>query len=89
MFSYTYSAWKGRNLYIDNLYVQPQFRGTAGPSPGGEPRRPGSQSPLHSNPPEKDFLARRGGEDLTAKEGWSLFHLEEDALRRLAAQSTI
>ncbi|XP_043359661.1 thialysine N-epsilon-acetyltransferase-like isoform X2 [Dermochelys coriacea] len=25
--SYTYSAWKGRNLYVDNLYVQPQFRG--------------------------------------------------------------
>ncbi|CAM4689964.1 unnamed protein product, partial [Lepidochelys olivacea] len=25
--SFTYSAWKGRNLYVDNLYVQPQFRG--------------------------------------------------------------
>ncbi|CAM5179155.1 unnamed protein product [Eretmochelys imbricata] len=25
--SFTYSAWKGRNLYMDNLYIQPQFRG--------------------------------------------------------------
>ncbi|CAM2110622.1 thialysine N-epsilon-acetyltransferase-like isoform X3 [Caretta caretta] len=36
---------------------------------------------------EMGFLARQGGQDLTAKEGWSLFHFKEDALRRLAARS--
>ncbi|XP_067410072.1 thialysine N-epsilon-acetyltransferase-like isoform X2 [Emydura macquarii macquarii] len=36
---------------------------------------------------EKSFLARRGGEDLTVKEGWTLFHFEDAALQRLAAES--
>ncbi|KYO44795.1 hypothetical protein Y1Q_0006609 [Alligator mississippiensis] len=28
--SYTYSTWRGRSLYMDNLYVQPPYRGNPG-----------------------------------------------------------
>lgn len=31
--SYTYSSWKGKNLYIDNFYVMPEFRGELGKQP--------------------------------------------------------
>ncbi|XP_032642341.1 thialysine N-epsilon-acetyltransferase-like [Chelonoidis abingdonii] len=98
LFTYTYSTWKGRNLYMDNLYVQPQFRGQkigkrliekaaqAAVSKGCGQLR---MHVANWKAKDKDFLARQGGEDLTAKEGWTLFNLDEDALRRLAAQSTI
>ncbi|TFJ97424.1 helicase SKI2W [Platysternon megacephalum] len=95
--TYTYSAWKGRNLYMDNLYIQPQFRGR---QIGKQLLEKAAQAAVAKGcgqlrmhvanwkPNEMGFLAHHGGEDLTAKEGWTLFRFEEDALRRLAARST-
>ncbi|XP_025049527.1 diamine acetyltransferase 2-like [Alligator sinensis] len=41
--SYTYSTWRGRSLYIDNLYVQPPYR---------DPKDPGIWAPVpHFYPP--------------------------------------
>lgn len=30
LYFYTYSSWKGRAVYMEDLYVMPEFRGTAG-----------------------------------------------------------
>ncbi|KAF7236799.1 Diamine acetyltransferase 1 [Varanus komodoensis] len=94
--TYTYNTWRGRNLYMDNFYVMPEFRG----------RRIGrqllnrvaevawgrgcTQLRMHvsSQKPENiAFLLRRGGEDLTTKEGWTLFRFHRDTLWKMAAQS--
>ncbi|XP_065425330.1 thialysine N-epsilon-acetyltransferase-like [Chrysemys picta bellii] len=95
--TYTYSSWKGRNVYMDNMYVQPQFRGR---QIGKQLLEKASQAAIAKGccqlrmhvgnwkANEMGFLAHHGGEDLTAKEGWALFRFEEDALRRLAARST-
>ncbi|XP_074979978.1 thialysine N-epsilon-acetyltransferase-like isoform X2 [Caretta caretta] len=92
--SFTYSTWKGRNLYVDNLYVQPQFRGQQigkrliEKAAQAAVAKGCGQLRMHiAKTNEMGFLARQGGQDLTAKEGWSLFHFKEDALRRLAARS--
>ncbi|XP_074797451.1 thialysine N-epsilon-acetyltransferase-like [Natator depressus] len=94
--SFTYSTWKGRNLYVDNLYVQPQFRGQEigkrliEKAAQAAVAKGCGQLRMHIvkwNTYEMGFLASQGGQDLTAKEGWSLFHFKEDALRRLAARS--
>ncbi|XP_053122024.1 diamine acetyltransferase 1-like isoform X2 [Hemicordylus capensis] len=34
---YTYSIWRGKNLYIDNLYVMPEFRGYLSQWPSSRP----------------------------------------------------
>ncbi|XP_067410063.1 thialysine N-epsilon-acetyltransferase-like isoform X1 [Emydura macquarii macquarii] len=94
--TFTYSAWKGRNLYVDNLYVLPEFRGQQiGKrliAKAAEVAVSQGCVQLHMHvaswkASEKSFLARRGGEDLTVKEGWTLFHFEDAALQRLAAES--
>lgn len=29
LYFYSYSSWKGRAIYMEDLYVMPEFRGTA------------------------------------------------------------
>lgn len=29
LYFYSYSSWKGRSIYMEDLYVMPEFRGTA------------------------------------------------------------
>uniref|UniRef100_A0A8C8RIR1 N-acetyltransferase domain-containing protein n=1 Tax=Pelusios castaneus TaxID=367368 RepID=A0A8C8RIR1_9SAUR len=96
--SFTYSSWKGRNVYVDNLYVQPEFRGQ---KIGTRLLTNAAKMALSQGcvqlrmhvanwkEYEKGFLVSLGSENLTAKEGWTLFHFEEDALRRLAAGSNM
>ncbi|XP_053122023.1 diamine acetyltransferase 1-like isoform X1 [Hemicordylus capensis] len=93
---YTYSIWRGKNLYIDNLYVMPEFRGKligdmlflraaeAAWLNGCTQLRMHTSS---QKPENLDFLFRRGGEDLTVKEGWQLLRFYEESLRKMAAQS--
>ncbi|CAI5791547.1 diamine acetyltransferase 1-like [Podarcis lilfordi] len=95
LFSYTYNTWRGKNIYMDNLYVMPEFRGRrigkALMEQAGEvARRQGlSQLRMHVSSQKADvlsFLERRGGENLTDKDGWHLLRFSNEALRRLAAE---
>nr|XP_060638964.1 diamine acetyltransferase 1-like [Anolis sagrei ordinatus] len=96
--TYTYSTWKGRNLYIDNFYVMPEFRG----------RRIGkklmclaaeaawrqgcTELRMHSSsekPENHAVLQRWEAEDLSSKHGWHLLRFYNDTLKRRAAQSKV
>ncbi|XP_075764054.1 thialysine N-epsilon-acetyltransferase-like isoform X8 [Pelodiscus sinensis] len=50
LYFFTYSTWKGRNIYMEDLYIMPEFRELE-----REPRSPGSQPPC-SNPPGPTLL---------------------------------
>nr|XP_014432690.1 diamine acetyltransferase 2-like [Pelodiscus sinensis] len=94
--TYTYSTWKGRNVYIDNLYVRPEFRGQQigkqlmKKTAEVALKKGCSQIRMHVarwKENENRFLTCCGSENLTAKEGWNLFRFEEDTLWRLAAHN--
>ncbi|XP_026549549.1 diamine acetyltransferase 2-like, partial [Notechis scutatus] len=94
--SYTYSSWKGRNLYIDNFYVMPEFRGMRiGNSLLKEAAKAAWQqgcSELHMHvsylkPENMSYLVRRGGENLTLQDGWRLFRFYGDRLFKMVDQS--
>ncbi|KAH0626065.1 hypothetical protein JD844_000784 [Phrynosoma platyrhinos] len=91
---YTYSTWRGRNLYMDNLYVMPEFRGMSlkKKAPGAAWRRGCNEIRMHASSEKVDnikILQRWGGQNLTDKEGWNLLRFHEDVLQRLAAPDKI
>ncbi|XP_070810849.1 diamine acetyltransferase 1-like [Pituophis catenifer annectens] len=91
--TYTYSSWKGRNLYIDNFYVMPEFRGMRiGNSLLKEVAKAAwqegcSELRMHVSylkPENTSYLERRGGENLTVQDGWNLFRIYGDRLGQMA-----
>ncbi|NP_001091425.1 spermidine/spermine N1-acetyltransferase family member 2 L homeolog [Xenopus laevis] len=90
----TYSTWKGRALYMEDLYVMPQYRG----------KGVGSQlltavaemclslgcchlqfSVLDWNDLAISFYHSRGAKDLSQAEGWRMFRLLPDDLHRMVS----
>ncbi|XP_062823033.1 thialysine N-epsilon-acetyltransferase [Anolis carolinensis] len=96
--AYTYSTWKGKNLYVDNFYVMPEFRGrrigkklmsSAAESAWA---RGCTEFRMHSSskkPENYAVLQRFGGGDLSAKHGWNLLRFYNDAVQKRAAQSKV
>ncbi|KAJ6654907.1 hypothetical protein lerEdw1_006378 [Lerista edwardsae] len=93
LYFFTYSTWKGRNVYMEDLYVTPEFRGK------GIGKKLMSKiaevsleqgctqmrfAVLDWNRKAIDFYLGQGAADLTATEGWHFFRFEADAMRRLA-----
>ncbi|XP_070582538.1 diamine acetyltransferase 1-like [Erythrolamprus reginae] len=96
--SYTYSSWKGRNLYIDNFYVMPEFRGLRiGSSLLKEAAKAAwqqgsSELRMHvsyQKPENMAFLERQGADNLTIQDGWNLFRFYRDRLGQMADQSQV
>ncbi|KAM3821304.1 diamine acetyltransferase 1-like [Vipera latastei] len=96
--SYTYNSWKGKNLYIDNFYVMPEFRGMRiGNSLLKEAAKAAWQQGCselrmhvsHLKPENVAYLERRGGENLTAQDGWNLLRFYQDRLSQMADQSRV
>ncbi|XP_042330097.1 thialysine N-epsilon-acetyltransferase isoform X2 [Sceloporus undulatus] len=93
LYFFTYSTWKGRNIYMEDLYVMPEFRGKG---IGKKLMRTIAEiglekgctqmkfSVLDWNQPAMDFYFSKGAVDLTATEGWHVFRFEADAMRRMA-----
>ncbi|KAH0626073.1 hypothetical protein JD844_000792, partial [Phrynosoma platyrhinos] len=89
LYFFTYSTWKGRNIYMEDLYVMPEFRAhpcacfllQIGLEKGCTQMK---FSVLDWNQPAIDFYLREGAVDLTASEGWHVFRFEAEAMRRLA-----
>ncbi|XP_033025920.1 diamine acetyltransferase 1-like [Lacerta agilis] len=96
LYSYTYNIWRGKNIYVDNLYVMPEFRGRqigkalVEQTAEAAWRQGFSQLRMHVSSQKADvlsFMRRRGGENLTDKDGWHLLRFPNEELRRLAAES--
>ncbi|XP_034990658.2 diamine acetyltransferase 1-like [Zootoca vivipara] len=96
LFSYTYNTWRGKNIYLDNLYVMPEFRGRQIGKALLEQvaeaawRQGLSQLQMHISSQKADnlsFIKKRGGENLTEKDGLHLLCFPNEALKRLAAES--
>ncbi|XP_061444293.1 thialysine N-epsilon-acetyltransferase-like [Rhineura floridana] len=93
LYFFTYSTWKGRNIYMEDLYVMPEFRGkgigkkllsTIAEIGLGKGCTQLKFAALDWNRSAIDFYLGKGAVDLTATEGWHMFRFEADAMRRLA-----
>uniref|UniRef100_A0A3Q3IRQ8 N-acetyltransferase domain-containing protein n=1 Tax=Monopterus albus TaxID=43700 RepID=A0A3Q3IRQ8_MONAL len=93
LYFYTYSTWKGRSLYLEDLYVMPEFRGN-GIGSGllskvAEVRMCVrlQLSVLNWNTPARDFYATKGAQDLTVNEGWHSVRFDGQNLDNLANEA--
>ncbi|XP_061105352.1 thialysine N-epsilon-acetyltransferase-like [Conger conger] len=93
LYFYTYSTWKGRAVYLEDLYVMPEFRGKGIGKAllskvGKEQQCVRLQfKVLDWSTPSLDFYFSKGAQDLTATEGWHLLRFDGEALDRLANEA--
>uniref|UniRef100_UPI00358E38C2 thialysine N-epsilon-acetyltransferase-like isoform X2 n=1 Tax=Myxine glutinosa TaxID=7769 RepID=UPI00358E38C2 len=92
-FSYTYGSWKGRTVYMDDLYVSPQHRGAG---LGTSLMQAVAKSAVERgcnrmnwivlswNTRPKELYARLGADNLSEKEGWQSISLFQDNLELFA-----
>ncbi|KYO44796.1 sentrin-specific protease 3 [Alligator mississippiensis] len=93
LFYPAYSTWHGRSLYLEDLYVMPEYRGKgigkkllskiaeAGMAQSCRELR---LAVLDWNTAAGRFYAALGAQDVTGSEGWRCLRLRGAALRRLA-----
>uniref|UniRef100_A0A8C8A1I9 Spermidine/spermine N1-acetyltransferase family member 2b n=1 Tax=Oryzias sinensis TaxID=183150 RepID=A0A8C8A1I9_9TELE len=92
LYFYTYSTWKGRSIFLEDLYVMPEFRGN-GIGKGllckvAEVNCVRLQlSVLDWNTPSRDFYAAKGAQDLTVSEGWHAIRFDGPSLDNLAKEA--
>ncbi|XP_022044461.2 diamine acetyltransferase 2b isoform X1 [Acanthochromis polyacanthus] len=94
---YTYSTWKGPTVYLEDLYVMPEFRGngigTGLLSKVAEVAKKKKQcvhlhlSVLDWNTPSRDFYAAKGAQDLTVTEGIHVLRFDGQNLDNLANEA--
>nr|XP_020454593.1 diamine acetyltransferase 2-like isoform X1 [Monopterus albus]XP_020454594.1 diamine acetyltransferase 2-like isoform X2 [Monopterus albus] len=96
LYFYTYSTWKGRSLYLEDLYVMPEFRGNGiGSGLLSKVAEVGKKkkcvrlqlSVLNWNTPARDFYAAKGAQDLTVNEGWHSVRFDGQNLDNLANEA--
>ncbi|KAM4620969.1 diamine acetyltransferase 2b [Polymixia lowei] len=96
LFFYTYSTWKGRSVYMEDLYVMPEFRGKGiGKGLMSKVAQVGKEkqcvrlqlSVLDWNTPSLEFYVAKGAQDLTASEGWHFLRFDGEALDKLANEA--
>ncbi|XP_063059422.1 diamine acetyltransferase 2b [Engraulis encrasicolus] len=96
LFFYTYSTWKGRCVYLEDLYVMPELRGKGiGKALMCSVAKVGKEqqcarlqlSVLDWNTPSMDFYLAKGAQDLTKSEGWHFLRFDGAALDKLAEEA--
>ncbi|KAM9440918.1 diamine acetyltransferase 2b [Clarias gariepinus] len=96
LYFYTYSTWKGRSIYMEDLYVMPEFRGRGiGKGLMSSVARVCVEqqcvrlqfSVLNWNKPSLDFYLNKGAVDLTMEEGWHVLRFHGSALDKLALEA--
>ncbi|TNN88619.1 Diamine acetyltransferase 2 [Liparis tanakae] len=96
LYFYIYSTWKGRSVFLEDLYVMEEFRGKGiGKGLMNKVAEVGKKkqcvrlqlSVLDWNTPSRDFYAAKGAQDLTASEGWHLLRFDGRDLDNLANEA--
>uniref|UniRef100_A0A3B3YYW2 N-acetyltransferase domain-containing protein n=1 Tax=Poecilia mexicana TaxID=48701 RepID=A0A3B3YYW2_9TELE len=96
LYFYTYSTWRGRSVYLEDLFVMPEFRGNGiGKGLLCKVAEVGRKkecvrlqlSVLDWNKPSRDFYAAKGAQDLTVSEGWHFIRFDGQNLDNLANEA--
>ncbi|XP_061596897.1 diamine acetyltransferase 2b [Cololabis saira] len=94
LYFYTYSTWEGRSVYLEDLYVMPEFRGKGiGKGLLCKVAEVGKEkecvrlnlSVLNWNTPSRDFYLAKGAQDLTVSEGWHFIRFDGQSLDNLVS----
>lgn len=93
LYYFIYSTWTGRNVYLEDIYVMPQYRGQG---IGTKIIKKVAEEALHKgcsqfrlavldwNKKAIDLYKSLGAQDLTEAEGWHFFRFEQEAMKVLA-----
>ncbi|CAL8364917.1 unnamed protein product [Lota lota] len=96
LYFYTYSTWMGPSVFMEDLYVMPEYRGKGiGQGLMSKVAQVGKEkqcirlqlSVLDWNTRSLDFYIKKGARDLTASEGWHSLRFDGEALDKLAAEA--
>jgi len=90
LYFYAYSTWEGKAIYMEDIYVQPDFRGkgigtklwkkVVGTGLEEGCTRCNFQV-LDWNKPSIDYYKRQGATDISESEGWLAFRMTHDAMK--------
>ncbi|XP_078088458.1 diamine acetyltransferase 1-like [Mustelus asterias] len=95
MYYYTYDAWIGKLLYLEDFYVMEAFRGYG---IGSEMLKKICQTAVQDrcssmhfivadwNHRSINFYKKLGAADLSKKEGWRLFEIKKQSLVKIATE---
>eukprot|EP00069_Balaena_mysticetus_P015295 bmy_01735T0 len=95
LYYFIYSTWKGRNIYLEDIYVKPEYRGQG---IGSKIIKKVAEVALDKgcsqfrlavldwNKGAMDLYKALGAQDLTEAEGWHCFRFEGEAMRELAGK---
>nr|XP_011725872.1 diamine acetyltransferase 2 [Macaca nemestrina] len=95
IYYFIYSTWKGRTIYLEDIYVMPEYRGQG---IGSKIIKKVAEVALDKgcsqfrlavldwNQRAMDLYKALGAQDLTEAEGWHFFHFEGEAMRKMAGK---
>lgn len=95
LYYFIYSTWKGRNIYLEDIYVMPEYRGQG---IGSKIIKKVAEVALDQgcshfrlavldwNKRAMDLYKALGAQDMTQVEGWRAFRFEGEAMRKLAGK---
>ncbi|NP_001343397.1 thialysine N-epsilon-acetyltransferase isoform 1 [Mus musculus] len=95
LYYFIYSTWTGRNVYLEDIYVMPQYRGQG---IGTKIIKKVAEVALNKgcsqfrlavldwNKKAVNLYKFLGAQDLTESEGWLSFRFEGEAMRELAGR---
>lgn len=95
LYYFIYSTWKGRNIYLEDIYVKPEYRGQG---IGSKIIKKVAEVALDKgcsqfrlavldwNKRAMNLYKALGAQDLTEAEGWHSFRFEGEAMRELAGK---
>lgn len=95
LYYFIYSTWKGRSVYLEDIYVKPEYQGQG---IGSKIIKKVAEvaldkgcsqfrlSVLDWNKRAMDLYKALGAQDLTEAEGWHSFRFEGEVMRKLAGK---
>ncbi|CAG2186262.1 SAT [Mytilus edulis] len=94
LYYYSYSTWEGRSIYMEDLYVKPEFRGKGiGTQLWKSVTKVGIEKQcsrldfivLNWNVNSIEYYKQKGAFDLTGTEKWHLFRMKESEMKAFIA----